>query len=160
MPETPVPAEAKKQLEAMVGQEIDIDITPEQVALFQFPTGAHDTTDGIVASRSVFIVPPRKFCTATPLLDASGAATTGTAGNVTFLLSNVICLPPVRSLAEPVNLLATAHSTTPFYVTTTHTLVGGTDVQITLFAWDAKGSPAPNVTVHWRCRVVSHQIIG
>jgi len=158
MPETPDPAEAKKQLEAMVGQEIDIDITPEKVGIFQFPTGAHDVTDGIVASRLIF--PPRKFCTASPLLDASGATTTGTAGNVTFLLSNVICLPQVRSLAEPINLLATAHSTTPFYVTTTHTLVGGTDVQITLFSWDAKGNPAPNVTVHWRCRVVSNQIIG
>ena len=156
MPKTPDPAEAKKQLEAMAGQEIDI--TPEQLAIFQFPLGAHDTTDGIVASRLIF--PPRKFCTATPLLDASGATFTGPAGNVTFLLSNVICLPPVRSLAEPINLLATAHSTTPFYVTTTHTLVGGNDVQITLFAWDAKGNPAPNVPVHWRCRVVSNQIIG
>jgi hypothetical protein len=110
--------------------------------------------------RDYLILPPRKLCTASPLLDASGATTTGAAGNVTFLLSNVICLPPARSLAEPINLLATAHSTTPFYVTTTHTLVSGTDVQITLFAWDAKGNPAPNVTVHWRCRVVSNQIIG
>ncbi|HTP31841.1 MAG TPA: hypothetical protein VMJ75_06685 [Candidatus Acidoferrales bacterium] len=155
MPKSPDPAEAKKQLEAMAGQELDI--TPEQVNL-TFPLGAHDVTDGVVASR--LILPPRKFCTPSPLLDASGATSTGAAGNVTFLLSNVICLPPVRSLAEPINLLATAHTTTPFYVTATHALVGTTDVQITLFAWDAKGSPAPNVSVHWRCRVVSNQIIG
>jgi hypothetical protein len=156
MPKTPDPAEVKKQLEAMAGQEVDI--TPDQIAILQFPLGAHDITEGVVASRIIF--PPRKICTPSPLLDASGAAFTGAAGNVTFLLSNVICLPPVRSLAEPVNLLATAHSTTPFYVTTTHTLVAGTDVQITLFAWDPKGNPAPNVSVHWRCRVVSNQIIG
>ena len=157
MPKTPDPAEAKKHLEAMAGQELDI--TPEQVVSLVFPIGAHDTTDGIVASR-LLVLPPRKLCTASPLLDATGATATGAAGNVTFLLSNVICLPPARSLAEPINVLATAHSTTPFYVTTTHTLLGGTDVQITLFAWDATGKPAPNVTVHWRCRVVSNQIIG
>ena len=157
MPKTPDPAEAKKHLEAMAGQEIDI--TPEQAISLVFPIGAHDITDGTVASRLI-VLPPRKLCNASPLLDASGAATTGTAGNVTFLLSNVICLPPVRSLAEPVNLLATAHSPDPFYVTTTHTIVGGTDVQITLFSWDVKGNPAPNVTVHWRCRLVSNQIIG
>ena len=156
MPKTPDPAEVKKQLETIAGQELDI--TPEQAISLTFPLGAHDTTNGIVASRVIF--PPTKICTPSPLLDASGAAFTGAAGNVTFLLSNVICLPPVRSLAEPINLLATAHSNTPFYVTTTHALVGATDVQITLFAWDPKGNPAPNVSVHWRCRVVSHQIIG
>ena len=155
MPETPDPAEAKKQLEALFGHEIDIDITQEQAAVFEFPIGAHDTTNGVVRSRLIF--PPTKICTPSTLLDASGATATGGAGNVTFLLSNVICLPP-GLLAEPINLLATAHSTTPFYVTTTHVLVGsGTDVQITLFAWDAKGNPAPNVTVHWRCRVVLRQ---
>jgi hypothetical protein len=157
MAKTPDPAEVKKRLEALAGQELDI--TPEQAISLAFPIGAHDITDGVVASRLI-ILPPRKICTPSPLLDASGATFTGAAGNVTFLLSNVICLPPVRSLAEPINLLATAHSTTPFYVTTTHTLVGGTDVQITLFAWDSKGNPAPNVQVHWRCRVVSNQIIG
>jgi hypothetical protein len=155
MPNTPDPAEAKKQLEALLGHEIDIDITPEQAVVFEFPIGAHDTTNGIVRSRLIF--PPSKICTPSTLLDASGATTTGGAGNVTFLLSNVICLPGGQLAAEPINLLATAHSTTPFYVTTTHTLVPpGTDVQITLFAWDARGNPAPNVTVHWRCRVVLH----
>jgi hypothetical protein len=156
MPQSSNPAEVKKQLEAMAGQAIDI--TPDQLVLFQFPIGEHDTTNGIVAFRNLFGF---KSCVPSTLLDASGSVFTGPAGNTTFLLSNVICLPPVHSLAEPVYLLATAQSTTPFYVTTTHTLVGGgTDLQITVFAWDAKGSPAPNVTVHWRLRVVSNQIIG
>lgn len=157
MPKTPDPAEIKKQLEAMAGQELDI--TPEQAISLTIPLGAHDVTEGVVASR-IIILPPRKICTPSPLLDASGATFTGAAGNVTFLLSDVVCLPPVRSLAEPINLLATAHTTTPFYVTATHAIVGSTDVKITLFAWDPKGNPAPNVPVHWRCRVVSNQIIG
>jgi hypothetical protein len=39
------------------------------------------------------------------------------------------------ALAEPINVVATARSTTPFFVTTTHELVNnGTDVQITVFA--------------------------
>ena len=156
MPKSPDPAEVKKQLEAVAGQAVDI--TPDQPILFVFPIGEHDTDNGIVAFRNLFGF---KSCVASTLLDASGSAFTGTAGNATFLLSNVICLPPVHSLAEPVYLLATAQSSTPFYVTTTHALVGGgTDVQVNIFAWDAKGSPAPNVTVHWRLRVVSNQIIG
>jgi hypothetical protein len=156
MPNSPDPAEVKKQLEAMAGQTIDV--TPEQLIQFVFPIGEHDTTNGIVAFRNLLGF---KSCVASTLLDASGSAFTGPTGNTTFLLSNVICLPAVHSLAEPVYLLATAQSSTPFYVTTTHTLVGGgTDVQITIFAWDVKGSPASNVTVHWRLRVISNQIIG
>jgi len=30
---------------------------------------------------------------------------------------------------------------------------------LTIFAWDANGAPASNVTFDWRCRVVSNQII-
>jgi hypothetical protein len=75
MPETPDPGEAKKQLEALLGHEIDIDITPEQAAVFEFPIGAHDTTNGVVRSRLIF--PPTKICTPSTLLDASGATTTG-----------------------------------------------------------------------------------
>ena len=158
MAKSPDPAEVKKQLEAIAGRTIEI--SPEQIKLFSFPVGAHDVTDGTVEWENIFGF---KSCIASSLLDASGAVTTGTAGNVTFLLSNVICLPQVRSLAEPVHLVATAQNPTnptPFHVTATHaTVAGGTDVQVTVFAWDAKGNPAPSVLVHWRCRVVSNPII-
>ena len=60
MPKTPDPAETKKQIEAMVGRELDL--TPEQVLSFSFPIGAHDITNGIVASRTLTI-PPAKICT-------------------------------------------------------------------------------------------------
>jgi hypothetical protein len=149
MPKSPDPAEAKKHLEAMAGQELDV--TPEQVRLFQFPVGAHNNADGIVLWRSILV--GFKSCVQSNLVDASGSVTTGAAGSVTFLLSNVICLPPVGSRMEPVNIVATAHAATPSYVTATHTLVGGgTDLEITIFAWDTKGNPAANVTVHWRSR--------
>ena len=40
-------------------------------------------------------------------------------------------------------------------MTMTHSLVNtpATDVQITVFAWDANGAPAPNVVFDWRCLV-------
>ena len=156
MAKSPDPAGVKMELEAMAGQAIDV--TPDQLILFQFPIGEHDLDNAIVAFRNLFGF---KSCVNSTLLDASGSVFTGAAGSTTFLLSTVICLPPVHSLAEPVYLLATAQSTAPFYVTTTHAIVGGgTDLQVTVFAWDAKGNPAPNVTVHWRLRVVSNQIVG
>ena len=105
MAKSPDPAEVKKQLEAIAGRTIEI--SPEQIKLFSFPVGAHDVTDGTVEWENIFGF---KSCIASSLLDASGAVTTGTAGNVTFLLSNVICLPQVRSLAEPVHLVATAQT--------------------------------------------------
>jgi hypothetical protein len=40
-----------------------------------------------------------------------------------------------------------------------HTLVNnGTDVEITVFSWDANGAPTPGVTFNWRCRVEHPQI--
>jgi hypothetical protein len=75
-------------------------------------------------------------------------------------LSDVVCLPLVRSLAEPINLLASPHTSSPCYVTTGHSVVAGNDVQMTVSSWDPAGNPAPGVAVHWRCRVVSNQIIG
>jgi hypothetical protein len=153
----PNPTEVKKQLEAIAGQEIDA--APEQIISLWFPVGAHDYNSGTVLWRSAIL--PGRNCVSSSLLDASGASSTGAAGNRVFLLSDFICLPQVRSLAEPINVVATARSTAPFYVTVTHTLVNNaTDVQITVFAWDAKGNPAPNVTFDWRCRLVSNPIIG
>jgi hypothetical protein len=156
------PAEVKKQLEAIAGQKIDI--SDDQIAIIRWPVGAHNYEDGTVLWRSIIF--PGQNCIASSLLDGSGVSTTGTNGEVTFLLSNFICLPLVRSLSEPVNVLATARTASPFFVTTTHTMVPDpnspqsfNDVQITVYAWDANGKPAPGVSFDWRCRVVSNPII-
>lgn len=150
------PADVKKQMEAAAGQAIDIPA--DQLIKLNWPIGAHDTTDGIVASRGIFV--GSKSCSFQTLLDASGSVVTDAGGSTTFLLSNSICLPAVRNLAEPVHLVATVQSAAPFYVTANHAVVaGGTDVQISLFAWDAKGNPAPGTLLNWRCRVVSTLIL-
>jgi hypothetical protein len=83
-----------------------------------------------------------------------------------LLLNNFICPNDVgRVYSEPVNIVATPASTTPFYVTVTHSLVTTPpstfvqNVQINIFAWDTNGAPAPNVAVNWRCRVPDFVII-
>jgi hypothetical protein len=157
------PAEVKRHLEALAGASIDVD--PEQLRFFRFPVGAFDYDDGSSAWRTFIF--PTLSCNNATLLDATGVSATAAGGSQTFLLSNFVCLPPLRSFSEPVSILATARSASPFFVTTTHTMVvdpnnpqSFNDVEITVYAWDAKGAPAAGVAVDWRCRVVSIPIIG
>jgi hypothetical protein len=151
------PADIKKQLEELTGHKIDFS-TEQFVKILSYPIGAYDYTDGSAAWRRIIF--PGKTCSNATLLDVSGVLFTETDGKRVFLLSDFVCFPQLRSLAEPINVVATARSTTPFFVTTAHALINnGTDVQITVFAWDAKGAAAPNVTFDWRCRVVSNPII-
>ena len=152
------PPDIKKQLETLTGHKIDVS-TEELIKVIAYPVGAYDYTDhGSAAWR--WIIFPGKRCSDATLLDVSGVSVTEADGTRVFLLSDFVCFPQLRSLAEPINVVATARSTTPFFVTTTHALVNnGTDVQITAFAWDAGGAAAPNVTFDWRCRVVSIPII-
>jgi hypothetical protein len=159
----PTAAEAKKQLESIAGESIEA----EQLIFFRFPVGAFDYTSGSSAWRNLIIFPqPNLTCNDANLLDASGIATTGANGQATFLLSNFVCLPLVRAFAAPISLLATARSASPFFVTTTCSLVpdpnnpaSNNDLQITLYAWDANGAAAPSVSIDWRCRLVSLPII-
>jgi hypothetical protein len=159
----PTEAEARKHLEAIAGTGME----PEQLLGFRFPVGAFDYTDGSSSWRSIIVFPqPNLTCNAANLLDASGLVTTGANGQSTFLLSSFVCLPLVRAFAAPIDIVATARSSSPFYVTATLTLVkdpnnpaSNNDVEITLYAWDAKGAPAPSVSIDWRCRVVSLPII-
>jgi hypothetical protein len=151
------PVDVQKQLETIVGHKIEV--TAEQIKTFRYAVGAHDYTDGTILWISIIF--PGRSCIPSTLLDASGVSSSGTDEKRVFLLSDFVRLPQLRSLAEPINVLATARSTSPFFLTTAHALVNNaTDAEITVFAWDAKGAPAPNVAFDWRCRVVSNQIIG
>jgi hypothetical protein len=159
----PISPEARKQLESIAGTNIE----PEQLIRFRFPVGTFDYQSGSIAWQNLIIFPqPGLSCTDASLLDASGLTTTGANGQVTFLLSQFVCLPLVRAFAAPINVVATARSSSPFFLTATLTLVpdpnnaaSNNDVQITLYAWDAAGKPAPSVSVDWRCRLVSLPII-
>jgi len=158
----PTATEARQQLEAIAGTGIE----KEQLIAFRFPIGAFDYTAGSTAWRSLFFPLPGLSCTDSNLLDASGVVTTGTNGQVTFLLSQFVCLPLVRAFTAPISIVATARMDKPFFVTTQVALVpdpsnptSNNDLQITLFAWSANGAAAASVSIDWRARLVSLPII-
>jgi hypothetical protein len=111
------------------------------------------------------IIRPGKSCTDARLMDVTGQAVTAGNGAVTFLLSSFICAD-VLSVLPPVNLVATPVSAKPFLATTQVKLVPNptvpgafSDLEITLLAWSPGGSPAPDVAIDWRCRLVEVEII-
>jgi hypothetical protein len=155
------PQDVKKQLESIAGREIQVEAEQLKLLLW-YAVGAYDYTDGYIASQSIVL--PGVRCNSARLLDASGASYTGSDGKRVFRLSEFVCLPQHRLLIEPVNVLATARTTKPFFVTTTHALVDPNDIlrsdlEITVYGWDANGRPAPDLSFHWRCRVHSAVVI-
>jgi hypothetical protein len=162
----PSPEEIKRQLEAAAGRPLDI--SHDQLHWLTYPVGTYayfGADEGATSTwASVFL--PRKFCNPATLLDACGASSTGADGKRVFLLSEVVCSLSGNTLSEPVTIVATPRSETPFLVTITYALVPNpqnpsfdTDLQITVFAWDTNGAPAPNVGFHWRCRLPASPII-
>ena len=160
----------KAALEAFAGNKIDAtkEQIEQRIKILTIPLSTYaftPSTIGEVVSKSILIFAPRS-CAASELLDVSASATTGSTGSVTLLINDFICPNDVgRVYSEPVNIVATPVSTTPFYVTVTHSLITTPpstfvqNVPINIFAWDAKGAPAPNVGVNWRCRVPTYVII-
>jgi hypothetical protein len=160
----------KAALEAFTGSAIDAtnQQLEQRIRFLTIPYSTYaftPATIGEVVSRSIFPFISRS-CAASELLDVSSSSTTGSTGSVTLLINDFICPNDVgRIYGEPVNIVATPVSTTPVYVTITHSLVTippstfVQNVQINIFTWDAKGAPAPNVTVNWRCRVPDFVII-
>ena len=160
--------EIKKQVETITGRKIDA--SPEQLIQLFFRVSLSSSEDGVVMSRSIIL--PGKSCVATTafqpaatLLDVSSRSSTGADGKVVFLLTDFIC-STINSFSEPICLLVTPNATTPSYATMTHRLVPNpaapgsfNDLQITVFTWNANGSPAPNVSFDWRCRLLSLGIV-
>jgi hypothetical protein len=162
----------KSALEAFAGHAIDATkeqieaqlkffIVPFSSYSFTPPAGGTVTTDNVgqVVSRSLIVFLPH-ICTASELLDVSGVSVTPSNGHLTLLITDFLCPNEgTRSYSEPVNIVATAASSTPAVITATHTLIVtppntvATNVQIDIFSWDATGAPAPGVAVNWRCRV-------
>jgi hypothetical protein len=145
--------DVKKKLEAIVGRELTV--AHEQLIKLRFPVSAYDQATGAVVWHHLFL--PNKSCEEASLLDVSGASSSGADGTRVVKLSDVACLGSIPSfqVAEPVNVLATARSVNPFFVTNTHSLISPSnpiDIEITFFVWDEKGQAAPNVSFDWRCR--------
>jgi hypothetical protein len=152
--------DTKKHLEAILGHKLSDDEV--QLVQFVFPVASRTFTsdENTFTTLRTFLIPLPNQCRPARLLDLSGLATTDNSGKRVFRLSEFLCSPPGSiHFQQPINVVATPRSTTPFFLTVTHSLVNpspfgtATDVQITVFTWDANGAAAPNVTFDWRCRV-------
>jgi hypothetical protein len=175
----PNSADIKAALEAFAGHPIDASArqVEQQLRVLTIPFGSYSFTPagtpgetgdniGQVVSRSIiFPVPPTPIfptsCTTSELLDVSGTVNTSNTGSITFRLTSFLCPnEPGRIYSNPVNIQAAPISTTPVFLTVTFSMVvassntTASDIEITIFAWNANGRPASaSVEVHWRCRV-------
>ena len=160
-------AEIKKQVETIVGHEIDPGV--ESLIKFYYPAGSY-TGFGQVLPQSVHacwrrIYPfPAKVCSVPEggLFEATGASSTLADGRRMFQASDVVCSQGASfGFGEPINVVATPLSESPIFLTMTYSLIQQgpdpsfvPDVQMTAFTWNPDGSPAPNVMFDWRCRAV------
>lgn len=166
--EVTTPRERKDKLEAALGEEIVVEAV--RFDHWSQVIASYDLDAGTTTSQSVFILKPN-VCSATNLLDVSGWGSSGDDGQRTFRLIPFTCLgpmvwpplietpdaiptPPEYTLQLPINFVATPNSPTPCFLTSQHSFIeNNTDVEITVFAWDANGAATPNISFDWRCRV-------
>ena len=156
-------AAIKKQIEAIVGHEIDPGV--ERLIKFYYPAGSYaiffQDESAQACWRRIFPF-PSKDCSIVHLLEATGVSSTLADGKRVFQVSDVVCPQGVTfGFAEPINIVATPLAESPIFLTMSYALIPQgpdpsfkLDVQITVFAWNANGSPAPNVLFDWRCRAV------
>lgn len=146
----------KQQIEGILGEKIG-DEALALIQLFQDVAISTDTPSR-TTQRNILINRPNR-CFDSRVVDVSGFAQTQDNGQIVFRLSSFLC-PAGEIFSLPINVLATPISAKPFFLTVMHTLVNnGTDVEITVFSWNASGAPAPGVAFNWRCRVEHPHII-
>jgi hypothetical protein len=148
----PTKSKAKKQLPA--AQSRKAENTAAKIILHKEFVAASIRTKGSVTQADTIIEAPNR-CFSINLLDVGGHATTASEGKSVFRLSRFICPPPPPEFFHvPVNIVATPFSDAPCFLTVRETIVNhGTDLEITVFAWDAKGKPVADVSFYWRCLV-------
>jgi hypothetical protein len=143
----------KKDLEKVLGDEFSAEAI-ERIRFIQ-AVATWDVTDrGSTTYRDLIVVRPNR-CDPTSLVDVSGVASTGSDATRQLRLSDFTCLTDLH-FQHPINVVATPLSSTPCFVTLSHTLVNdGEDVEIQVWSWDSGGDPAPAVSFDWRCRVAT-----
>jgi hypothetical protein len=158
---SPNPEDVKKQLEILAGR--NLPTSADLLVKLWYPAGTYSYDDGYACWRAIFSAFPEygKSCSVASLLDVCGVSSTAGNGQLVFQISQFVCFPPVRALAEPISVVVTPRSADAFFATQTHGLINNnSDVEISVFTWDADGNPAPGISFDWRCRVVSVPIIG
>lgn len=146
----------KKHFEAILGREL-VPLE-EGVVVLRERIASYTTDDGSTTSREIGTTgDSTKACGTADLLDVSGVAHTGEDGTTEFMLSEFFCDFSGRDILSfrfPANFVATPRSLGPVFVTALATPTSDrTDVRVRVATWDASGSPAPNTSFCWRCRV-------
>ena len=127
----------------------------ETVILFLKPASYNRIEQGYTTATPLY---QSKVCEPQKFLDANGVAQTGSDGTIRFRLKEYICFDSYL-FDTPINVVATPLASRPVFLTVKHALVMdpatglGSDVEIQVFAWDASGAAASEVTLNWRCRV-------
>jgi len=159
--QAPNAANIKEKLEERVGQTIKV---------LTYPVGFTEIFYGVIKWKNVFPF-PSEYCTAQTDIDVSGTSSTLDNGRRVFLLSDFVCTYVISlyqfGFVEPINVIATPRASRPVFLTMAYSMVqqgpqlpARPDVQITVFAWDANGAPAPNVEFDWRCRTAVIRVEG
>lgn len=156
-------SDLKKRTEELFGKELAKDILDR--IRWSFPIAAYNqiTVDAKVTSTNLLF--PGKFCSAAFLFDIGGVAATRSDGKRVFRLSEFACFPTwqgVQSITfdHPINVVATPLSSEPSFITLRHALLPDkTDVEVTVFSWDANGKAVPDIAFDWRCRVPYLELI-
>ena len=146
----------KEHIEGILGEKVGEEALA-LIQLFQDVAISTETPSRITQRHLIVAFPNRCFDSSS--LDVSGFSATGANGQVVFKLSSFLC-PAAGGFSLPINVLATPISQRPFFLTVMHQLINNnTDVEITVFSWDANGAPAANVAFNWRCRVEHPPVI-
>src|SRR5512135_512959 len=124
----------KRQLETAIGQELDAEAAPFWRDFWRL-AGTYldvdqDTVLALATWKSILPVLP-KHCDPTRIIDAAGAAVTGSDGKSVFRISQFVCEAGVTYTSA--NVVATPLSTDPFFLTVERAIVdNGSDVEITV----------------------------
>jgi hypothetical protein len=127
----------------------------ETLVLFLKPASYNRIEQGYTTISPLY---QRQTCEPQKFLDVNGVAQTGNGGTIRFRLKDYICFENLL-FDTPINVVATPLAARPVFLTVKHSLVmdpvtdRGIDVEIEVFAWDANGAAASEVTLNWRCRV-------
>jgi hypothetical protein len=87
-------------------------------------------------------------------MEVSGLARTDSGGKIEFLLSEYFCLKSVQ-FQYPLNMVATARSAKPITASVEIALTSDwRDAEVSIASWNlVDGSPAPDTSVFWNCRI-------
>ncbi len=118
--------------------------------------GGADYPTGIVTYKNLLF--EARYENLASSLDVSGVSSAGSDGKSVFRLTGFLPSYKIRHLAEPVNVIATPRGSIPLLLTAEYTFMTdpgtsqASDIEITVYAWDSNGNPAPDIAFDWRCR--------